>query len=471
MKNETVIVGGGLVGSLAAIWLARQGHATRVLEKRPAPQPGGTSEGRSINLVVTSRGIQALQSLDLWREVRELCVPVAGRVMHDLAGVLTYQPYSAHDDHVNYSVNRGELNDFLRTKAQEAGSIFEFDSILETVHWEHNEISVKTSGEQRRVAFRRLLGADGVGSRVRQAIAAAHGDHQTSEIADLGVAYKELRLPLSALGKPQLDPWGLHIWPRGKHMLMALANRDGSFTLTLYLPKKEQPNFASLASAAAGTAYVQQYFPDLVELMPEAGQQLLNHPAGNLGTVSCRHWVYRDQALLVGDAAHGIVPFFGQGMNSGFEDVSYLMTATQGGQQWDLPAYAAARQPNAAAIARMAIANYHEMSAHVAEPSFLLRKAVERQIEAAIPEYQSRYSLVVFSLLPYADVEALGHLQQALITKLCAHLDRAEELDLTVVRELLAAEYFPELSQRSHGTNAMLIDDSLAHKVNESIRP
>lgn len=419
------IVGAGLVGSLWAIFLRKKGYEVQVFERRSDPRLQKTSAGRSINLVITSRGLHALEKAGLLHEVKNLAVPVYGRMIHSLSGETTYQPYGQADE-CNYSISRDSLNRYLISQAEKAGAIFYFEHQLQTLRVAEQEAEFQTPAGSYFASYEILFAADGAGSRVRKQLAAANLLEEKIEWIEAD--YKELTLPFGLDGKAQLQNQALHIWPRGDRMMMALANFDGSFTVTLYLPKEK---FASLTSSEKILNLFQNEFSDALQLMPSVVSEFQQNPQGNLGTVRCSRWVINDSIALIGDAAHAIVPFFGQGMNCGFEDCTTLNNLLEPAtQNWAqiLKQYETIQKPNAQAIADMALENWVEMRDRVADKKFLFRKKLESELEKKYPHcYKSRYGLVTYTLVPYALAQKAGELQRQILDELTSN--GAETLD------------------------------------------
>lgn len=451
-RRDVVVVGAGLVGSLAAIFLARRGLAVEVFERRPDPRTTGGQGGRSINLVVAARGIHALERLGLWPAVRRLTVPVAGRMMHSVAGELTYQPYGRDRSECNYSVSRGELNRFLIERAEQHGVRVYFSRRLLAADFDRRtlEFDDGAGGARVEIVADRVLGADGAGSAVRAEMARLVGGFEES-VEPLGWGYKELTIPPADGGAFRIDEHALHIWPRGNRMLMALPNRGGSFTVTLYLPDEE---FAGLTDATAVRRLFERQFPDSLPLIHDLEGDFFDNPTGGLATVRCRPWHDGDRVALIGDAAHAIVPFFGQGMNCGFEDCRVLdeLLDEHGNEDWGrvLAAYDTSRKPDGDAIAEMALDNFVEMRDRVGDPEFLLRKQVEHRLETEMPaEYRSRYSMVMYgAAIPYHVARQAGKLQHALLAELCDGLDDPSRLDLDRARSLVRERLTPFLQSR-----------------------
>jgi kynurenine 3-monooxygenase len=452
--TDVLIVGGGLVGSLAAIFLARRGLGVEVREQRPDIREAGGAGGRSINLVVASRGILPLERVGLKAGVLELTVPVRGRMMHSVSGELAYQPYGRDDSECNYSVSRAELNAHLITEAERCGVRFEFGRGLVGADLEAGrlELAGPGGGDVTSVAAPPVvLGADGAASAVRAEMAKRPGFEESVELLDWG--YKELTIPAGPGGSFLIEKHALHIWPRGRIMLMALPNRDGSFTVTLYLPHRGESSFERLDTHQRVAELFRSQFPDAASLIPDLATAFFANPTGHLGTVRCRPWHLEGRFGLIGDAAHAIVPFFGQGMNAGFEDCRVLdeLLDELGTEDWRhvLQEYSDARKPDADAIAGMALENFVEMRDRVKDPRFLLRKEVEHLLEERLPrEYRSRYSMVMYGpRIPYRVAREAGAVQQSILDRLCDGLSSSADLDLDLARRLIGDKLAPLLER------------------------
>lgn len=442
--NKITIIGAGLVGSLWAVLLRKKNLDVTVFEKRTDPRLSQADAGRSINLVITSRGVNALEKAGLLQKALDLAVPVYGRMIHPKTGELTYQPYGKASER-NLSISRSALNQFLIEEAERAGAKIYFDRSLENIDFKSKVISF-TGGEKH--SYDLLFGTDGAGSAVRKQLASQNLTQEKTEW--LPADYKELFLP----APNTLDQKALHIWARGSHMMMALANLDGSFTVTLYLPKADRPvSFANIKTAKDIEDLFKNEFPDAISLMPNYLADFTNNPQGALGTVRCTKWVYENSVALMGDAAHAIVPFFGQGMNSGFEDCTNLLKILDSkNQNWSeaLKDYDQMQRPNANAIADMAIENWYEMSEKVADPQFQLRKRVEGLLEKNFPTlFKSRYGMVTYTLIPYHVVQLAGRLQDQILAELMSGIKSADDISLEKAEALLKNTYEPFLKQ--HG--------------------
>src|SRR5438874_6231538 len=403
---ELVVVGAGPVGSLLALTLARQGHVVDVYERRPDMRRVGISAGRSINLAVSTRGLHALHEVGLDEDVLREAVPMLARMTHALDGKTALLRYGRTEKEFINSMSRGGLNKLLMTRAEETGRVrIRFEMRL--TGYENGRASFE-NGEQ--IDAPVIIGADGSASALRRAVAQdVSEDYLTS-------GYKELTMPALPGGGFAMHREALHIWPRGKFMLIALPNLDGSFTCTLFLPFEGSPSFAQLQTESDADAFFTRYFPDAVPLIPGLAAQSIAAPLGRMVTVRAWPWS-AGSALVIGDAAHAIVPFFGQGMNAGFEDVTLLAARLTGDWARDFAEFAAARKPDADAIADLAIENFVEMRDKVADPDFLRLREVEHQLQSRIPgRYLTRYQLVTFTRVPYRLALRVGQIQQRILS-------------------------------------------------------
>lgn len=443
MKPQHItLIGAGLVGSLLAVYLARRGYTVTIYEKRPDMRSTAISAGRSINLALANRGIRPLEALGLMPLVRDIIIPMKGRMLHDEQGQTLLVPYGQQPHEVIYSVSRGELNKLLMTAAEATGNVrIVFDTGVEQVDFAKQRMQLKhePSGNCQEQAFELLIGADGGGSVVRKAIDQHHGVASVEE--KLFHSYKELTIPAGPSGRFQIEKEALHIWPRGDFMMIGLPNNDGSFTMTLFAPDQGDVSFAALHDHASFTAFFERNFADALKLMPDAADSYFRNPTGFLGTVHCPNWVVPGKALLIGDAAHAIVPFHGQGMNCGFEDCFDLnRLLDEHHDDWTpvFAAYEAARKENGEAIALMAQENYVEMRATVRDPKFQLKKTVGFELEKRWPaQFSPRYSMVMFQHIPYAEALRRGRINDRILAALCDHIERPEQVDYALAEQLI----------------------------------
>lgn len=430
--NKTLITlaGAGLAGSLLAVLLRQRGFPVELIERRDDPRGQRLGQGRSINLALAERGMAALRMAGLEAAVLQEAVPMRGRMIHDRDGRQQYQSYSADGTEAIWSVSRHGLNVTLLKAAAAAGASLRFGLRLAAVDLAGRSLSLidERGGPARRESYSILIGSDGAGSAVREAIARRHAE--TPRVEPLGHAYKELCIEPVA-GEFVLEPNALHIWPRQDFMLIALPNADRSFTCTLFLGNAAM---AELDEETKVREFFEREFPDACALMPDYAEQFAQNPTGSLATLYCEHWSDAASALILGDAAHAIVPFHGQGMNCAFEDCADLARRLDADPAPGWPELfrqvVEARRPQARAIAAMALENYREMRDSVADPEFQRRKALEHALGQRFPgRYRSRYEQVSFTTTPYASAYAAGLAQAELLTELLAD-QPAGELDL-----------------------------------------
>ncbi|WP_285763379.1 FAD-dependent oxidoreductase [Biformimicrobium ophioploci] len=441
-RAKIVIAGGGLVGAMAACFLGRRGFEVEVYERRMDLRAHDISAGRSINLALANRGIYPLEQLGLMEKVREMMIPMCGRMIHDQKGEQNFQPYGQREEEVIYSISRGDLNRLLLDAAEETGNVsFFFEHRVESVDFDSNRVVFvcEETGSEKSVVFDRLIGADGAGSRVRQALVSAQDGRDY--LQPLDHSYKELEIPAGNGGAFQIEKGALHIWPRGGFMLIALPNMDGSFTVTLFLPNQGAISFDALQTRESVFEFFEQYFPDVDALMPGLVDDFFSNPTGKLGTVRCEPWHLGGKAVLIGDAAHAVVPFHGQGMNCGFEDCAVLDECiAEFGADWErvFSEYDRLRAPNGNAIADMALENYIEMRDSVSDPEFLLKKAIGFGLQNRWPElFTPRYGMVMFQRIPYAEAQRRGAINQRILDRLALGIESVEEVDWSLAESLV----------------------------------
>ena len=449
-RQPITLIGGGLVGALLGVLLARRGYRVDLFEKRADPRRAGFAGGRSINLALAERGLHALRQAELADDVLAHAVMMRGRMVHPLGGEAGLQRYGVDDGEVIWSVSRGALNVLLLDAAEAAGVRLHFGQSLVGADFDARRIRLADAhGAEREHDAGVLVGADGAGSALRAAMD-AHAPLGI-RVEPLGHGYKELEIPpAGGEGRARfaLEPNALHIWPRGGYMCIALPNAEGSFTVTLFLPAQgAHPSFANLPDAARAMAFFRDDFPDLLPLIPRFAEDYDSHPVGSLATLYLERWHLGGRALLLGDAAHAIVPFHGQGMNAGFEDTVALagLLAESGHDTADAFAeFQRIRQPNADAIAQMALENYVEMRDSVADPHYLARRELGALLAARIPgHYMARYRMVTFTHLPYAYALERGRTQDALLRRLLAGGTDVRTVDLAAAEAAFKAELPP----------------------------
>lgn len=386
--QSVTVVGAGLAGALLSTLLARRGHRVRLHERQDDMRRVPLDAGRSINLALAARGIRALEVAGLMDQVQPLLIPLPGRMLHDLNGALTFVPYGQGPDEVIYSVSRPGLNCLLLDAAERAGVEILFNRPAIDADFARQRMTFLDALTDKReeLEMHHVFGADGAGSVLRRAMVDELQVACTEDLLKHG--YKELTLPSLPGGEPRIDKHALHIWPRGGFMLIALPNIDGSFTVTLFLPLTGADSFETLTTPASIETFFATHFPEMLTLMPELAAEFLQHPTGIMGTVRCQQWSVEDRLLLIGDAAHAITPFHGQGMNCCFEDCRELDQLLADNDNWAAAfrEFESVRRPNTNAIADMAIENYLEMRDTVRDPKFHLHKALSLELERRHPQ-------------------------------------------------------------------------------------
>jgi kynurenine 3-monooxygenase len=445
--EKVTLIGGGLNGPLLAVFLRQRGFTVEIYERRPDMRRVRISAGRSINLALSTRGIYALQQAGIWERMRSIIIPMKGRMMHSIAGELTFQPYGKNETEVINSISRAELNIALMNAAEEQGAKIHFNQRCTGYDLKTGAVRLhdENTGEDVSRESGVVIGCDGSASALRNEMLKLSRFNFSQQYLDYG--YKELTIPAGAGGEHLLETNALHIWPRGNHMLIALPNIDGTFACILFLPFEGQESFASLSTPADAIRFFEERFPDALKLMPQLAENYAANPTGAMVTIKCRPWHVEGRSLLLGDAAHAIVPFFGQGINCGFEDCTCLIELLdQHGADWSqvFAAFETERKVNTDAIADMAIENFVEMRDRVADARFLFRKKIELALESKYPQlFVPKYAMVTFHRIPYSVALSRGAVQDRMLAELCEGIDRVEDLDWDRADKLIRRDLTP----------------------------
>ncbi|WP_353778798.1 FAD-dependent monooxygenase [Winogradskyella sp. 3972H.M.0a.05] len=459
-QENILIIGAGLCGSLLALRLAQRGYNVTVYESRPDLRVTDISAGRSINLALSDRGFKALRLADVEDKARDICIPMIGRLIHDVEGNTFASNYSGREDEYINSISRGDLNGMLLTEADKFDNLtIHFNTECTSVDLDTNTVFFKNhvTKEGFNITADVIFGTDGAGSELRKSYYLERKFLFSYSQNFLTHGYKELEIPAASDGGHQISKDYLHIWPRGEYMLIALANLDGSFTVTLFLSHEEgEYNFKNLSSEENIKTFFSKQFPDALELIPNIADEFANNPTGALGTVKCSPWYYKGQTLILGDAAHAVVPFYGQGMNASFEDVSVLdsiIEKHEGDWETIFKTYQKARKADADAIGELAEENYYEMRDHVANPIFKEKRKIEMALEKHYPEaYFSKYSMVTFNEnIGYREAMTKGRAQDKAILNMIADGSMSADDNLETIFEKVKQE-----------TEAILEDDRIA---------
>lgn len=465
-KQENIlIIGAGLCGSLLALRLAQRGFKVDVYESRPDLRITDISAGRSINLALSDRGFKALRLAGVEEKAREICIPMYGRLVHDIAGNTFASNYSGREGEYINSISRGDLNGILLTEAEEHENV--------NIHFNHKCTAIdieKTTAEFENYSTKEkttitsdvIFGTDGAGSVLRKSYYLERKFLFSYSQEYLTHGYKELEIPADVNGKHQISKDHLHIWPRGEYMLIALPNMDGSFTVTLFLGNEEGVyHFKGLDSEEKITYFFKEQFPDALKLIPNISKEFADNPTGALGTVKCSPWHYKNNTLIMGDAAHAVVPFYGQGMNASFEDVVVLdevLDQELGDWGTVFKTYTEARKSDADAIGELAVENYYEMRDHVANPLFKQKRKIEMDLEKNFPSvYFSKYSMVTFNAeIGYYEAMMKGRAQDKALLNMIADKDISTSMEMT--KDELAIV----LQKVQEETNTILQEDKIA---------
>lgn len=445
MTTQTIhVVGGGLVGPLTAIFLARKGFQVELYERRPDLRQGNVPVGKSINLVVTDRGLKALEQVDLREEIMEIAIPMRGRMLHDTDGNTNFVPYGQKDNEVINAISRGLLNIRLLEAADRYENInihfnrkcvgYDIDHSILTFHNEETDKEEKIEADV-------TIGTDGAWSAIRRAMfETVKNFNYQQDFLEYG--YKELEIPAAPDGGFPIDKHSLHIWPRKRYMLIALPNMDGSFTCTLFFPYHGANSFETIKTEQDLQKLFENDFPDALALMPTLAQDFFDNPTGSLVTVKCAPWHVGDKAAIIGDASHAIVPFYGQGMNCGFEDCTVLGEILDSGEtDWAVifKKLEQRRKENTDAIADMAIENFIEMRDTTADSKFQLKKKIGFALEKKFPDkFIPRYSMVMFHPdIPYAEARRRSIIQDKILEELIRDANNLDEINWDKAEKLI----------------------------------
>ncbi|NAS14134.1 FAD-dependent oxidoreductase [Poritiphilus flavus] len=454
IPKDIAIVGSGLVGSLLAIYLRKLGHKITVFDRRPDIRTVEFS-GRSINLAMSNRGWKALREVGIEDIIKKIAIPLDKRAMHIGENPVYYQKYGKEGEAI-WSISRGVLNRKMIDLAEEAGVQFRFNEKVWDIKLPQAKLFTGESekSEWQEYRFDLVFGCDGAFSRIRHKMQRRSRFDYSQDFLDVG--YKELTIPPNEDGSHKLDKNSFHIWPRGKFMFIAMPNIDGSFTCTLFLPFEGSVSFESITDKSEARAFFKTHFPDVSGYIENLAMDFFKNPTSALVTMKCYPWTYWDKVALVGDSAHAVVPFYGQGMNAGFEDIYKLYQwIGRYGDDWEaiFRAYQEDRKPNADAIAELSYRNFIEMSSKTADPMFLLQKKIEKRFAERHPDkWIPVYSRVTFSDRPYAEALALGDAQEAIMQKIMKMPDIEEIWDSQQVEleilDALAAQRSNEVSRQ-----------------------
>lgn len=438
-KKNIAIIGSGLVGSLLAIYLKKYGHQITVFDRRPDIRNIEFS-GRSINLAMSNRGWNALREVGIEEEIKKIAIPLDKRAMHVIGKPEYHQKYGK-DGEAIWSISRGVLNKLMIDLAEKNGVEFRFEEKVWDIDLPGAKVFTGDSerGEWTEYPFDLVFGCDGAFSRVRHKMQRRSRFDYSQDFIDVG--YKELTIPANEDGSHKLDKHSFHIWPRGKFMFIAMPNLDGSFTCTLFMPFEGDISFESIDTKKDAVRFFNTYFPNVKDEIENLTEDFFKNPTSALVTMKCYPWTYWDKVALVGDSAHAVVPFYGQGMNAGFEDIFVLDEIIKKyGDDWGriFSTYQEVRKPNADAIAELSYRNFIEMSSKTADANFLLQKKIEKHFSAKYPEkWVPAYSRVTFSNRPYAEALAEGDAQEEIMKEVMKIPNIAEKWDSEEVEKMM----------------------------------
>ena len=447
MEKQVInIIGAGLCGSLLSIMMAKQGFSVVVRERRIDPRSDiGTKEaGKSINLAMSVRGINALKYAGIFNEVEPLLIPMKGRMLHYQDEKKELQPYGQYEHELIYSISRSKLNHMLIDTAENCGIEVKFEHTIESYN-EQKTIGIKSPEGNYKLKADKIISADGSSSLIRRSY--NEKDPIFPKEYVLPHSYKELSIPANEDGSFKLEKNALHVWPRGQFMLIALPNPEGDFTLTLFMPTEGEDSFLELEKEKNIEEFFSEYFSDALPLIPDLTNQFTNNPTGSLRTIRCNHWHDKDNFLLIGDAAHAMVPFHAQGMNSAFDDCVLLDTIIKNNADWHdaYQEFEETQLPNANAIQDMALENYIEMRDGVLDKKFTLKKELSFALEKRLPNYFiPRYSMVMFHQeIPYSISQERGEIQKKILNELTKNTDELNQIDFNYAEKIIKQKLTP----------------------------
>ena len=447
MKKQVInIMGAGLCGSLFSIMLAKQGFSVIVRERRSNPNSniGAKEAGKSINLAMSVRGINALKYAGIFKEVEPLLIPMKGRMLHYQDGRNELQSYGQHKNEFIYSISRSRLNHMLVDAAENCGVDVKFEHTIVSYD-EQQTIGIKSPEGKYKLKAEKIILADGSSSLIRR----SYNDNDPIFPKEyiLPHSYKELSIPANENGSFKIEKNALHVWPRGQFMLIALPNPEGDFTLTLFMPTEGEKSFSALEKEKDIEEFFSEYFSDALPLIPDLTSQFTNNPTGSLRTIRCKHWHDKDNFLLIGDAAHAMVPFHAQGMNSAFDDCVLLDTIIKNNNDWHdiYQKFEETQLPNAHAIQDMALENYIEMRDGVLDKKFSLKKELSFALEKHLPSYFiPRYSMVMFhGEIPYSVSQERGEIQKEILDELTRNRDNLNQIDFNQAEKIIKQKLTP----------------------------